>query len=262
MPGPIGLSPRMLQAIIASGLISPPALWGKLPAHADFVRSGMRHGESEGWQPWLAENASAAESDSAAVLPAAFVLTPGTLSFAPRHFVLGVIRPSADSMGRRHAFLVYQKAHPRWVRRHFAVQANQPLDWLFWLARVVARHTGAGEKGELQPLRRSIHALWRLHAPNWRELVGRRARREAVEAAGAQAAAVIERWAEPAPGHDPVQDLRGVRFLRWADWPGRLQNEAGSHAFWQQDGSGGFVNAADRLPDLWRVDWTDLWSTR
>ena len=38
----------MLQRLIASRLITPPAIWGKLCGHADFVRSGMRHGESEG----------------------------------------------------------------------------------------------------------------------------------------------------------------------------------------------------------------------
>lgn len=242
----------MLQPLISHYLISPPAIWGKLPGHADFVRSGVRHGESEAWQSWLAEHAivAPAAQDMAASLPAAFVLPPGTLICAPRRFVLGVIVLSADRAGRSHALLVYQQAHPRWVRRHFQGQAAQPRDWLFWLARAVGRHLGAQAPGEIHTLARSVHALWRLHAPDWRQL-GHAAAAEPPDAKHARALALLNRYAGPASADHAAQSLDGVRHLPWTDWPERLSGACAQSAFWQQDAAGGFVNAATRLADLW-----------
>ena len=136
----------MLQRLIAARVISSPAIWGKLPGHADFVRSGVRHGESDAWRPWLAEHCETATTDvdPLVVPPASFVLPPATLACSPRHFVVGVIAPSVDRVGRRHPLLVYQMARPRWVERHFRSNAGQPLDWFFWLARVVGHHLRKG----------------------------------------------------------------------------------------------------------------------
>ncbi|MEJ8827317.1 type VI secretion system-associated protein TagF [Variovorax humicola] len=242
----------MLEALISHRLISPPAIWGKLPAHADFVRSGVRHGESEGWQSWLAEHAVAGAMKGIASLPVAFVLPPRSLAFAPRDFVGGVVAPSSDRTGRRHALLVYQRAHPRWVQPHFEAQAVEPCDWLFWLARAVQRHVAVHALGDLQALERSVQALWQLHMP------GRRLPGQTATAAGLPQAkdvlAVLDRCTGPAHAGDAVQDLSGVRHLPWADWPGRLHGARAQSAFWQQDAAGGFVNAGTRLANLWRTE--------
>ena len=248
----------MLQRLIASRLITPPAIWGKLPGHADFVRSGMRHGESEGWQPWLAQqgrlDAAGRSTPAGTALPAAFVLPPGTLGFARRRFVVGVITPSMDKVGRQHALLVYQLAHPRWIRRHFDPQALQPHDWLFWLARAVARHTGPQGIADIKALERTVLALWRLHAPSVGQLWGRTGgavKLDSAEARGQAAQDLLDRLGGFEPADDPAAQLHGVRFFPWADWPQRLFKARGEGTFWQQDAAGGYVNAAARLPMLW-----------
>ena len=242
----------MRQALIASRLITPPAIWGKLPAYADFVRSGMRPGESEGWQPWLAQQGDGSGGPDATVLPAAFVLAPGTLAFAPRRFVVGVIAPSCDKVGRRHALLVYQSAHPRWVERHFANDADWRGGWLFCLARAVDRHTGATRVTDVTALQRTVQALWRLHAPTWRDVWRPRSPSpEHLARRDARAANLLAQLAVPAHLDDLATRLSGVRFLPWADWPQRLFKPRPDSAFWQQDASGGFVHAASRLSGLW-----------
>lgn len=251
----------MLRALIASSLITPPAIWGKLPGHADFVRSGMRHGESEGWRPWLAHVCAAQGSapPQQPAIPVAFVLPPGALAFAPRRFVLGAITPSADRVGRQHPLLVYHLAHPRWVEDHFASHPQEPRDWLFWLARALARHAGPQGAQDVQRLGRTVQGLWRLHAPGWPDL----RRRWRLEPGGDphphggqpslpdRVQSILDELAGHAPDTDPARLLHGVRHLPWADWPERLHHRQPESAFWQQDAAGGFVNAAERLQPLW-----------
>lgn len=243
----------MLQKLIALRLITPPAVWGKLAGHADFVRSGMRHGESEGWQPWLMKNGGVPEDGSTEMLPTAFVLSPGTLAFAARRFVVGVVAPSMDKVGRRHALLVYQLAHPRWAARHFETQANHSQDWLFWLGRAVARHVGPHGVPEVQALGRTVNALWRLHAPGLRDLCRTRRDGEGVDQRSDESEAVLDRFAGPSIHDDPASRLQGVRYFPWSNWPHALLASGTENAFWQQDATGGFVNAAPQLSKLWKA---------
>lgn len=232
--------------------VTPPAIWGKLPGHADFVRSGVRHGEPDAWMPWLAQQCRHAGADATAramAIPVAFVLPPGTLAFARRRFVLGVIVPSVDKVGRHHPLLVYQLAHPRWTQAHFGAQVQEPLDWLFWLARAVARHACAQGAADLRVLERTVRALWRAQQSQdgragLKDESNRAHRRRQMQA-------LLERGAGPALPDDPAAALQGVRFLPWADWPNRLQGARAEMAFWQQDAQGRFVGAANRLQKLW-----------
>lgn len=246
----------MLDALIHTRLITPPAIWGKLPGHADFVRSEMRLGETDGWLPWLARNGGMVRRPVVAPPPAAFVLPPGTLSFAPHRFTLGVITPSCDSVGRHHALIVYQLAHPRWVLWHFARQTQRPRDWLFWLARAVDRHTGpVRAASEVQALACTVRALWQLHAPDWRVLrASGRVAPESTDDTGRRcvlAEVALTEQAGPTYPEDAAARLRGVHCLPWADWPQRLFKARAQSAFWQQDAEGGFVNASSRFLDLW-----------
>jgi len=241
---------RMWNTLRAAWHVTPPAIWGKIPGHADFVRSGVRHGEPDAWMPWLAQQCRHAGADASAravAIPVAFLLPPGTLAFARRRFVLGVITPSLDKVGRHHPLLVYQLAHPRWTQAHFTAQLQEPLDWQFWLARAVARHTHAQGLADLRALERTVRALWRAQQSQvgGAEPEGRREHR------GKQAQALLERWAGPSLPNDPVAALQGVRFLPWTDWPTRLQGPRAEMAFWQQDAQGRFVGAANRLQKLW-----------
>lgn len=242
----------MLQRLIASRLITPPAIWGKLPGHADFVRSHMRHGESEGWQPWLEQQGKLDSAGAGTALPAAFVLPPGTLDFARHRFVIGVITPSMDKVGRHHPLLIYHLAHPRWIQTHFDKQALQSHDWLFWLARIVARHVGTQGVPEIQALERTVHRLWRLHAPDVRSLWGRgETLVVSPETRYRLVQGLLDQLIGPVPVGDPAAQLHGARFFPWADWPQRLYRRGGESTFWQQDATGGYVNVAACLPMLW-----------
>lgn len=245
----------MLEALVAFRLITPPAIWGKLPGHADFVRSGMHHGESESWQSWLAlHRATMASVPMAGALAASFVLPPGTLSFAMHRFVVGAIMPSCDRVGRRHALLVYQSAHPRWVELHFAQQVAHSKDWLFWLARAVAHHATSERVVGVQALDDTVQALWKLHAPSWRELVASGPESsDRVLRRSALSQALVARAAGPARIDQSGAQPRGVRYLPWADWPQRLFKTRPENAFWQQDENGCFVNAANSVSGLWRA---------
>lgn len=255
----------MVRAWIETRQVTPPAIWGKLPGHADFVRSGVRHRESEGWAAWLAQVAGrpaggdeALEvAQGAAALPVAFLLPPGTLAFAPRRFVVGVIAPSSDRVGRQHPLLVYQLARPGWVRRQFGPRTHTQSDWLFWLARAVARQLGHAEGADRQPLERLVGGLWALYTTTPqrqpRTASAHRGETAQPQADGhaATAQALLDELAGPPPADDPAARLRGVRHLPWADWPQRLLCTRPSPVFWQQDAEGGYVNAATSLAQLW-----------
>jgi len=242
----------MLQRLVASRLITPPAIWGKLAGHADFVRSHVRHGESDGWQAWLAQQGRPGGIGPEASLPASFVLPPGTLGFARSRFVVGVIVPSTDKVGRSHALLVYQLAHLRWLRQHFGRRGPRAHDWFFWLARVVARHASLGVDADIESLERSVYRVWQLHAPGLAQLLGRPASAaESDQRRLQRMQRVLDDLSGPAPAGDPAAQLQGVRHFPWADWPGCLYGPRGEGAFWQQDAQGGYVNAAARLPALW-----------
>ncbi|MDQ7998137.1 MAG: type VI secretion system-associated protein TagF [Luteibacter sp.] len=231
--------------------ITPPAIWGKLPAHADFVRSGVRHGEVDAWVSWLDAQSHGARMDVRArtgALPVAFVLPPGTLPFARRRFVLGVIAPSIDKVGRHHPLLVYQKARPRWIRRHFEAQLRQPRDWQFWTARAVTRHIDGSAPSNLAALQCTLRSLWRVQTTQ-----------QGASGAGVRDA-LMRQSASPTvlrtaslqgKGSETGSGLHGVRYLPWADWPDRLEGAHAESAFWQQDAQGRFVGAANRLQRLW-----------
>jgi len=245
----------MLGELIASWQVTPPAIWGKLPGHADFVRFDTGLGEISAWRAWLAlegrrcgmpagEGAvvPGPRGEGARALPVAFVLSPGTLPFAARQCVLGVIVPSCDSLGRRHPLIVYQAARPHWIRKHYESHAAQPCDWQFWLARMLARHVAAGKASSFRALVFAVQALWVEQSG----VEGHDARRRRMQA-------VIDRWIGAGPVADPAARVRGVRYLPWSDWPDRTWGAHAGNAFWLQDAEGRFVDASHRLQPAWSV---------
>lgn len=244
----------VLQRLLASSSITPPAIWGKLPAHADFVGSGLSTRHRAAWGAWLAAQGDTVlvpdGTDAAVALPTAFVLPPGALPFAPRRFVVGAVAASSDRHGRPHPLLIYHEAHPRWVARHFARQAREPNDWFFWLARTITRHSSLSDAADIRTLERMVMALWRLHAPTWLE-VASGGRHGVAAPAPTRVQALLDRIAGPVRDDDPGRHFWGVRYLPWTDWPQRLRRHPGESAFWQQDARGRYVNASDRLDTLW-----------
>lgn len=235
--------------ITARRVLTPPAIWGKLPGHADFVQHRVQRGEGAAWQAWLQHEGAFQEAGRAARIPIAFVLPPAAFSPAARAYVMGAVRASHDRIGRPCPVLAYQFAHPRWVHAYLQAlsRAQRPqTDWLFLLTRLLADVDG-GPAGRIEALSSAIDAQWRTRAPDIRS---------ALMAAHAQSHAA--RMAEAAGGErrpalpDPAAELQGVRFLPWADWPHGLSKPPYRAAFWQQDANGGFIDAAERLDSLWR----------
>lgn len=245
----------MLKTFWWSWRIAPPAIWGRLPAHADFVRSGVRHGESDGWAQWIAAQGLSAvdASNPRAEVPAAFVLPPGTLSFVPSHFVIGVIAPSGDRAGRRHPLLVYQRVPREWLEAQLAEADSGVPSWLFWLARAVARHAAWHAERGLPALTETVQALWALHAPRPSRPWRRRADAACASPAerDAQSDALLRQLIGPDAPDDPAVPWPGVPRLHWSDWPHRLFRRRAQSAFWQQNVEGRFTNASTRPAALW-----------
>ncbi|CAN5703253.1 hypothetical protein BH10PSE18_BH10PSE18_47730 [soil metagenome] len=256
--------PPVLQRILASRRLAPPAIWGRLPAHADFVRSGMRHGESEGWSRWLAQQDLVAPgADARANPPTAFVLPPGTLSFAPRQFVIGVIVPSSDKAGRRHPLLVYQRASRAWLQARLGAMDSPAMAWLTWLVRAVMRHVpidGSGGDG-LPALVQTVDALWALHALRMEGWQGSRAvSGTAMHELAQQCVSLLGADADPGMASDLSVAACGNPAQPWGDWPKHVFDSRAKPAFWQQDVHGNLLGSATRLHVLWRpqADWHDL----
>lgn len=86
-------------------------LYGKLPAHGDFVRRGLPPSFCEPWDGWLQAGIAAARESLGEAWEAAwdaapawrFALPAGACGPDP---VAGVVAPSADAVGRRFALTV------------------------------------------------------------------------------------------------------------------------------------------------------------
>ncbi|MDB5372667.1 MAG: tagF [Belnapia sp.] len=105
MPGAGALSPPPLVGPSVGLLVG---LFGKLPAHGDFVRRGLPGSFCEPWDAWLQAGIAAARDRLGAGWEAAwdaapawrFALPAGACGPDP---VAGVLAPSADAVGRRFA---------------------------------------------------------------------------------------------------------------------------------------------------------------
>jgi len=167
-----------------AGQVTPPAIWGKLPTHGDYLQHAVRADEVRGWQRWLGNELPVPADITIAdkrprrshkwvllepdrykpapsSIPVAFVLPAGTVSFAPDQYVMGVIASSCDRLGRQHPILVYQRANKRWLKQCLApvdkgaqpqrsaavlVDRLEEQNWLFWLARLVSRYVASPEQ--------------------------------------------------------------------------------------------------------------------
>jgi type VI secretion system ImpM family protein len=88
-----------------SQALGPPFLFGKLPAHGDFISRGLQDGPRQAWDDWASqalERLDAASSDFAeahtAIPPWRFIAGPSRLGQGWR---VGALAPSVDGAGRR-----------------------------------------------------------------------------------------------------------------------------------------------------------------
>jgi len=280
---------QLRQRFINRWLVHPPSIWGKLPNQIEYVRHCCSANEAQSWQRWAKEvwlrrtrttssqralkpqqhwvelQAFAAKADMEFV-PVTFVLIPGTLDFAPHHFVHGVCVASHDSIGRQCPLIIYQKISPYWMRRILnlhgqktgrllldvassnAIHKSKPETYfLFWITRVAARvHAADLSVIDLSAL---VDQMWQQFQPGWMQLV----RREAKTISSATLVSLLERYGLSDQTLDTANGLCGVSRLPWMNWPQRLlRKDLPLSAFWQLDMDGGFVNASDNLFSLWR----------
>lgn len=247
--------------------ISAPAAWGKLPAYGDFVRQNATTTEVEDWQQWFAAfpvtafgELSVKESSSgkpptdwhsleprewhekriAHPLPWSFVIPPGVMPFAGNDFVVGVMTDSCDKVGRRHPFVIYQKATRAWLKRALAEPQNLP----FWWARLLVPYTPPvlqqAETGPSISLETRLDQLWQLHRPNWLQRLGLGHIAPHLQASRSLVGIP--------PDNDPAQQLMGVTSPPWADWPQTLWLQTDLARFWQQDAQGRYVGKWQLTP--------------
>jgi len=180
-------------------------------------------------------------------VPWSFVLPPGTLPFAPQEYVIGVWMASSDSVGRHYPLVMIQIASPCWVKRYFSKHSQQPCDWLFAVAREMAKTvyadetqadkpTGHGQvKDTFHDLVTRIVDLWQQFRPGWKNIFWRLFFSLPVSS--------LHTLADTPHPADPVRYLDGVRYLPWTDWPQKITAARAQPAFWQQDLNGRFVAA-------------------
>ncbi|MDR2625654.1 MAG: type VI secretion system-associated protein TagF [Zoogloeaceae bacterium] len=257
------------------------ALWGKMPSHGDFIRRNLpfeREEALEEWVrqkrdilspqekvsrrkvtqgiPWSSLELPTGQAPSADTLtfgypsqPWCFVLPPQSPPFAVDHYLMGVWMDSSDKVGREYPLIMIQTVTRRWIGQYFALHAEQPREWLFRAARLIAdsihvqeygaRHSGAGEvvDDHAALLQAKLNALWSLYAPNWRNFLGKR-----ISLPDGDARRIQELMGAPHPD-DPIRHLDGVRFLPWADWPRCMLDFRNEGYFWQQNLHGRFIGA-------------------
>lgn len=257
----------MLEHLTRRWLAGPWSIWGKLPNHADFLRHRTSAAQARDWQHWAGATwnqrpaAHAAQQRHAAIwhavdgaspeprrtradladLPVAFVMQPGTLRFAPRRCVRGVVMASSDALGRACPLVFFQAVAPVWLRRLWC--CGRPLrpesDVLYWLSRVAARALASGS--DWTALTRAVDALGEGFRRDGRP--GAVPPREALE--------TLLRQHGLGEANDAAAHLQGVAHMPWADWPQRIvRARAPANAFWQQDAHGGYINAGESLIQL------------
>ncbi len=264
-------------------LAQSPHIWGKLPSHGDYLRYRVLPDQAQGWKTWIDKvwhlrplqqvrsgvsspthkqaqakagwmqlDAPHAHPDLG-VVPVAFVLPPGALSFSPKQYVQGVMIPSEDKIGRASPFIVYQQVSRIWLARTWARNNTENLvaapgqNLLYWWARIAARMHGT--QSDFAHCCQAVDAVWQLHAPSWPQLMG--AAPTILPSDQVQHALGPYRLRDEA---DCAWGLQGVQQLPWHNWPDRICAAASPQAaFWQQDMHGAYVNAADNLLDLWGV---------
>ena len=257
-----------LEHISPRWLAAPLAIWGKLPSHGDFLRHRTSSAQAQDWQDWVSrvwsQRAHAPQRTHAnrrgepgwvsleprqsltplTEVPVAFVMPAGSMPGTPRHCVQGVLLASQDQIGRPCPLIIYQQVAPGWLRRSWA---DSQGDMLYWLARIAARAHGADRSWE--DLTRAVDCLWQLHQPGWKQWLGAPLAAPTSEQLGS----VLRQYCED-EGADVARGLRGVQHMPWANWPAQiLRTDQPAPAFWQQDLRGGYVNASDNLPALWRA---------
>lgn len=280
-----------MKILWPSPLVSPPAMWGKIPHQTDFVRHRVGFKEDAQWQAWLlrelGERAFSPQRPArrtgqprspwisldkppqkpgAGLIPIAFAFPSGALHHGIATQVIGVIARSEDRLGHVHPLIVYQFCSTRWLRQCFerpvSADLETPRGWLYWLSRLTVLYNQRGTEPTLS-FHQAVDELWRGFAPRWQQSLG-------FVRKGPDPMALTQ-WLQTAglpkpPEQDAMHMLHGVKHLPWKDWPERIwqghpkdplralarpATREAVKSYWQHDATGGYVAASSRLSELW-----------
>lgn len=262
---------KLLGVFRRRGLASQPSIWGKLPGYGDYVRHHVSVEQAQVWQRWTSDvwlNRPAVRhivprpksrgsecgwthlkqpkaTPDLTRVAIAFVMPPGRLLFAPKHYVQGVMIDSHDRVGRACPLIIYQCITPERAQRAWCPDGQSDrIHVLFWLARLAAQVHD--ERLDIAKLSSSVDEVCRLHEPGWSHHLGA----DQVTMKNADLRRLVNQFGNPS--NDQATGLKGVRHLPWADWPQRLfRNQHQQSAFWVQDSEGCYVTASDDLFKLW-----------
>lgn len=84
-------------------------LFGKLPAHGDFVARGLSRAERDAWDAWLGETLEIARAELGAGFEDAYDQAPAWRFVRPEldgRWSSGALAPSMDAVGRRYPLVV------------------------------------------------------------------------------------------------------------------------------------------------------------
>jgi type VI secretion system protein ImpM len=162
--------------------------------------------------------------------------------------VQGVLLASEDQVGRPCPLIIYQQIAPGWLRRSWSARASLgENNMLYWLSRIAARTHGADRSWD--DLTRAVDSVWALHRPGWTHWMGA----PLPAPSSLQLDSVLRQYCED-DGADVARGLHGVQHMPWVNWPAQILGaDQPGQAFWQQDMRGGYINASDNLPSLWRT---------
>lgn len=250
------------RTILPRLMASAPAIWGKLPSHGDFVRYNVQFQCDAPLKNWIQQEfiplaqkhqPSTPSAMAHAGMPWCFILPPGYLSFAPDDYVMGVWIASSDKLGRQYPLVMMQTASRHWIKQHFSTHINEPKNWLFLAARILAKAVYIDKKApaisaqdQLTELTHKIDYVWNMFKPSWKSIGKRHHQRMSY-------AEFDHAIGTPHPD-DFAHQLEGVQHLPWSDWPARLLGDIPQPVFWQQDLSGRFVSASSNMHHISFLD--------
>jgi len=171
------------------GVITPPSIFGKLPALGDFVRHNAPLDQVEVWRTWFDHGESDAPAKRSGLVadghaphwlhltppsltgearlragePCFFVLRPHGLEFpSDAAYLIGVLAASRDRVGRRYPLVIWQAASTQWAGQILGA----PAHWLIEVAQLVHDHIRLPHHMGFTD---ALEALWAEHRPGWRD---------------------------------------------------------------------------------------------
>lgn len=279
-----------MQGLLWSPSINAPALWGKVPSHADYVSFRVASNEAHQWQQWLYSH-GAAERRVAGTrgtycsevlgldeqiirhIPVTFLIPPGQLGFSRRHYVVGVFAWSVDRLGREHPLIAYQMASPAWVRSWRQTTRTPESDWLFQLARLLLLSSqrlrdraAVSGQDDWAGLQQELDRLWTRFCPKGLARLLPLSGQAARKVSGPVRKSVTDGLAnmshegrrsppgersQPSAQANTVHDVAGVAVFPWNWLETSLAVSRPQAIYWQQDLAGRYVGVSKNLSQIW-----------